>query len=207
MQPIRDWKKSVFAATVLFASPVVANEQPEKPADEAYWTSLVESTTPPSATRKRRSHRLTIAPLSLLMGTAAVELDTALGDRVSWQLGGTALLFAGPLRIQPTASAELATGLRFFPLADDRASAGFWLGIGAFSWLPSSSSSFAAGMDATVGYTFVDERAASSVSIGAGARGISLPGWSSLLVFVMPVLHVNVGLAFLDSGGRMRQTR
>jgi hypothetical protein len=203
MQPIWVWKKFVFAASLLFAFAAASNEQPEKPKDDAYWTSLVESTTVGPATRPPLSNRLTIAPLSLLMGALAAELDTALGDRVSWQIGGSAVLFLGPLRVQPTPAAELATGLRFFPLANDRASAGFWLGIGVFSWVPSNSSSFSAGMNATIGYTFVARAAGFTTSIGAGARAMTGSGFP---LRVTPVLHLNVGTTSLESTARTRQS-
>jgi hypothetical protein len=199
MQPIRDWKEVVFAATLLFAFAAASSEQPQKTGDEGYWTSLVDSTT-----AKPPTNRFTIGPLALLRGALALELDIGVADKVSWQLGGTGVFFVGPVSVQPSPPIELITGLRFFPLANDRAPGGFWLGVGGCGWIVESS--FLPGIDATIGYTSVDRRGF-TISIGGGAKVMSLVA-SSLAMFIVPVIHLNLGFAFaFDTGGQMRQTR
>jgi hypothetical protein len=187
--------RGVFAATLLFAFAAASEQPSEKPRDDEYWTTLVESTTPHPATS-----RLTIGPAALVLGALALEVDLGVSKYVSWHLGGIGVVVPSVYQTGPgrslTPPLEITTGLRFFPAPNVVAPAGFWLGVaGLFWYMPSTSTQLLPGLSTTVGYTFIDA-GGFTFSIGCGLRAVSLGNPYGLSVLINPIIHLNIGFAF-----------
>jgi hypothetical protein len=125
-------------------------------------------------------NRLTIGPLAAIRGAVAFEYEGAFTERVS--------LYVGPLvAIAGMIGVQLYGGMRVFPLPNDLAPRGFWLGMGGLISYVSTEPGVR--LDAMVGYTFISE-GGFTTSFGIGAR----PFVPNALLEIAG--HLNLGYAF-----------
>jgi hypothetical protein len=181
--------RAVFAAAVIALTSAVqpdesdASEElagPPPPQPSRANTPQPQQPTKVSEDAGRRMNRLTMGPVSILGYAVAFEYEGALTDKVC--------VYMGPRIGWPTA-VELYGGMRIFPLPNDLAPEGFWLGFG---WLFSYVSiDPAVRLDAMLGYTFISN-GGFTASFGAGVRPV-VPN-TTLLGLLSG--HLNLGYAF-----------